>query len=81
MWFLSVCLFWAASGLDCGRQDLPCGAGSVVAELGLTWNRTCVPCIARWILNHQATREVLLCVGRRATRLTCVPIHVRAVLW
>ena len=24
----------------------------------LTRDRTCVPCIARWILNHQITREV-----------------------
>ena len=76
---VSFCLFLAASGLDCGTRDLPCGAGSVVAELGLSWNRNCVPCIARWILNHQATREVvLLCVGWCATRLTRTPIQVRA---
>ena len=78
MWFLFIYLFLAASGLGCSTQDLPCATGSVVAELGLSWNRTCVPCIARWILNHQATREVLLlCVGRRATRLTHTPIQVR----
>lgn len=52
----------AALGLGCGTQALCCGSWTwaqlpcIMGDLGsLTRVRTCIPCIIRWILNHQTT--------------------------
>ena len=53
--------FWTAgSFLWCTRLS-SCGTGSATPQhVGSSWtrDRACVPCIARWILNHWTTREV-----------------------
>ena len=47
-------------GLSCGTQDLSLGHVALVApqHVGLTRDRTGVPCIAGQILNQWTTREV-----------------------
>ena len=59
-------LYLAASGLSCGVTDLHFGTRAYLPRdmwdlSSSTRDRTWVPCLGKWILNHWTTREVPLC--------------------
>ena len=50
-----------------------CGMESALGHVGSSWtrDRTCVPRIGRWILNHRASRGVLSCNSRCLVYTIC----------
>ena len=64
--FFNICSFiWLYWGLVAMHRPSSCGAWAQLLPgmwdlSSLTRDRICMPCIARWILNHRTTREVLL---------------------
>ena len=73
---------WRSSCLHLKKRELPhCRFFCLFVWLHSVWDlsspardRTCVPCIERWILNHWATRKVLVLPIRKTVTVRAIRI-------